>query len=74
MAWNIKERREALGWSRIDLAMCSHVRVDDVIALEAKHYTLVTVASLACVLDALADAENDKPEDDLEGLAAWEGI
>jgi transcriptional regulator with XRE-family HTH domain len=72
MAWNIKERREALGWTRIDLAMRSHVRVDDVLALEALHYTQVTVSSLACVLDALADAENDKPDDDLRGLAEWE--
>jgi transcriptional regulator with XRE-family HTH domain len=72
MAWNIKERREALGWTRIDLASRAHVRVDDVLALEALHYTQVTVSALACVLDALEDAENDKPDDDLRGLAEWE--
>jgi transcriptional regulator with XRE-family HTH domain len=74
MAWNISERRTALGWTRIDLAMRSHVRVDDVIALEAKHYTLVSVSALALVLDALDAAEGPKREDDLGGLAAWEGI
>jgi hypothetical protein len=72
MAWNIKERREALGWTRIGLAMRSLVRVDDVLALEALHYTRVTVEALACVLDALEEAEGPRPNDDLRGLAEWE--
>jgi len=45
-----------------------------VIALEAKHYTLVSVSALALVLDALDAAEGSKRKDDLGGLAAWEGI
>lgn len=73
MAWHIKERREALGWSRIELAHRAAVRVDDVVALEAGDYERVTVESLACVLAALNDVEGLVVRDDLRGLGGWEG-
>jgi ribosome-binding protein aMBF1 (putative translation factor) len=72
MAWNIKERRKALGWSMMDLAVRAQVRPHDLLALETLDYASVPVSALACVLDALADEENDKPDDDLRGLAEWE--
>lgn len=72
MSWQIKERREALGWSRIDLAGRASVKVDAVIALEAAAYERVTVESLACVLVALQHGEGAPVADDLRGLAEWE--
>jgi transcriptional regulator with XRE-family HTH domain len=72
MSWHIKERREALGWSRIELASRAAVKVDAVVALEAAAYERVTVEALACVLVALQEAEGPRCNDDLRGLAEWE--
>jgi ribosome-binding protein aMBF1 (putative translation factor) len=72
MSWHIKERREALGWSRIELASRGAVKVDDVVALEAGAYERVTVEALACVLVALQEAERPSDSSDLLGLARWE--